>query len=144
MAGYVGAIDVDPLFREELRHPWVRCKGYAVEGSGPSCRKWYFPIARFSWYYDFPTLYMRTGGPGGEAPHKNGGPGVEPPGIFLSLGLRINGLYQRTIITLFKTKYYGSKCTVAYGTEPLTVMYRIVPYWIPCHSLTVFGGFIYT
>ena len=35
LAGYVGSIGVDLLFREEHRRPWVECLVYAVEGSGP-------------------------------------------------------------------------------------------------------------
>jgi len=35
VAGYVGPIGVDPLFREEFRRPLVGCRSNAVEGSSP-------------------------------------------------------------------------------------------------------------
>ena len=35
VTGYVGSIGLDPLFREELRRPWVGYRGHTVEGSSP-------------------------------------------------------------------------------------------------------------
>ena len=50
----------------------------------PSCRKGYFPIARFSWYCHFPISYMQTGGGRmGEAPRINEGVRLAgPPELF--------------------------------------------------------------